>query len=117
MILFEEQKQILKTNLWLPKGMGGGGVDWSVGIGICTLRYMEWVANSELLYSTENSNQYSVIIYMEKESEKVSMRVYVQLNHFVVQQKLLQHCKSNIFQWNFKKWRTNKFQREILPIL
>ena len=30
-------------NLWLPKGTGGvgGGMDWGVGTGICTLRYME----------------------------------------------------------------------------
>ena len=27
MNLFAEQKQTLKTNLWLPKGKGGGGKD------------------------------------------------------------------------------------------
>ena len=32
---------------------------------------------SHLLYSTENSTQYSVIIYMEKESEKDWMCLYV----------------------------------------
>ena len=54
MNLFSEQKQTqtLKTNLWLPKGTDGqGGMDWGFGIGI------------------ENSNQYSVTIYMGKESE------------------------------------------------
>ena len=45
--------------LLLPKWTGGGGwVDWGFGIGICTLRYMEWLANGNLLYSTENSTQY-----------------------------------------------------------
>ena len=33
-----------------------------IPIGICTLRYMEWLANDDLLYSTGNSTQYSVII-------------------------------------------------------
>ena len=40
------------------------------GTGICTLRYMELLVNGDLLYSTENSIQYSVIIYMGKESER-----------------------------------------------
>ena len=31
---------------------------------------MEWVANGDLLHSPENSTQYSVIIYVGKESEK-----------------------------------------------
>ena len=31
------------------------------------------------------------------------MCVYVYLNHFAVQQKLSQHCKSTTLQQNFKK--------------
>ena len=46
----------------------GGWMDWGFGIGICTPRYMEWLANGDLLHSTENSTQYSVIIYVGKES-------------------------------------------------
>ena len=49
------------------------------------------------VYRTENSTQYSVMIYMGKESKKEWMHVYVYLNRFVVQQKLPQHCKSVIF--------------------
>ena len=37
-------------------------------IGICTLWHMEWLANGDLLYSTENFTQYSVISYVGKES-------------------------------------------------
>ena len=34
--------QMLKTNLRLPKKIGGrGGVDWGFGIGICTMWYIE----------------------------------------------------------------------------
>ena len=31
---------------------------------------MEWTVNGDLLYSTRNSTQYSIITYMGKESEK-----------------------------------------------
>ena len=48
-----------------------------VGIGICTLRYMEGLANRDLLHSTGNSTKYSMIIYMGKESEKEWMCEYV----------------------------------------
>ena len=35
-----------------------------VGIGTHTLLDVEWMVNEDLLYSTENSTQYSVITYM-----------------------------------------------------
>ena len=63
-------------------------MDWRFAISICTLRFMEQSVIADLLYSTGNSIQYSVIIYMGKESEKEWMCVYIKLNHFVVQQKL-----------------------------
>ena len=53
----------------MGRGRGRGGMDLGFGIGICTLRYMEQLANRNLLYSTGNSTQYSVIIYVGKESE------------------------------------------------
>ena len=48
-------------------------MDLGFEIGICTLRYMEWLANRNLVYSTENSTQYSVIIYVGKGSERMAM--------------------------------------------
>ena len=62
----------------------------------------------DLLYSTGNVTQYSVMIYMGKESEKEWTCVHVQLNHFVVQQKLSQQCKSTILQKKFKNWKKKK---------
>ena len=48
-------------------GRDGLGVwDWHVH----TLRYTERLPNGDLLCSTGNSTQYSVIIYVEKESER-----------------------------------------------
>lgn len=61
-------------NLWLPTGTGEGrGMDW----GWDWHRYAELYGNRDLLYSTENSAQYSVIIYMGKKSEKERKRVCV----------------------------------------
>ena len=47
-----------------------------------------------LTYSTGNSTQYSVITHMAKKLEKE--QYYVQLNHFAVHLKAIQHCKSAI---------------------
>ena len=61
MNLFAEQKQIHK--LWKTYGYQKvRGIDQGFGTGICTLRYIEQLANGDLQYSTENSTQYSVII-------------------------------------------------------
>ena len=56
MNLFAAQKQIHR--LWKTYGYqrgtgGGGGKAWGVGTSICTLRYMEWLANRDLLNITE----------------------------------------------------------------
>ena len=48
----------------------GGVINWEVGIGICTLLYMGWMINGDLLCGVESSIQYSVVTYMGKESEK-----------------------------------------------
>ena len=49
-----------------------------------TVLLMTCLKNPEsyLLYSTENSTQYSVMAYMGKESEKERIDVYVELIHF-----------------------------------
>ena len=39
-------------------------MDWGFGIGNCTLLYMEWMIDGDLLYSTKKSAQCSVITYM-----------------------------------------------------
>ena len=52
-------------------------MDWEFGIRICTLLYREWMVKRDLLYSTGNAIQHSVITYLGKESEKEWIRVYV----------------------------------------
>ena len=55
-----------KNKLRLPKGKGGKRNKLGVGINIYTLLYIKQIINKDLLYSTGNSTQYSVIIYMGK---------------------------------------------------
>ena len=52
-------------------------MDWGFGIGRCTLRCMELLANGDVLYSTKKSTLYSVIIYVGKEYEREWIFVYV----------------------------------------
>ena len=61
----------------LPTGKSGGGeMDWQFVIGVCTLLYMEWMANRDLLNSTGNSTQYPAMTYLGKESE-INGHVYM----------------------------------------
>lgn len=55
----------------IVEDMLGGGMDWRCGIGIYMhTKVYEITGYWGLLYSKENSSQYSVIIYTVKESEK-----------------------------------------------
>ena len=48
-LIINFQKEKFKNNsIW-------GGMDWGFEIGICTLWYMELLANRDLLYSKGNS--------------------------------------------------------------
>ena len=39
----------------------GGGIDWEFGIDMYTLLHLKQITDKDLLYSTGNSAQYSVI--------------------------------------------------------
>ena len=58
------------------------------------------ITNKNLLYSTGNSTQCSVVTQMGRKSGKEGIYEYVQvwLIDFVVQQKITQHCKENVLQ-------------------
>ena len=73
MNLFTKQKQShrLREQIYGYQGEGlRGGIDWEFGIDMYTLLYLKYITNRDLLYSTGNSTQYSIITYMGKESEK-----------------------------------------------
>ena len=62
-------------------GTGGweewGGINWETGIDIYTPLYVKQTANKDLLHSTGNSTLDSVMAYMEKESKKDWIYVFV----------------------------------------
>ena len=73
----EIDSQTQKTNLWLPKVMGVGGINQEFGINIYTLPFIKQVNNKDVLYNTGNYIQYLIITYNGKESEKEYIYVYI----------------------------------------
>lgn len=64
--------RLWKTYLYQRGQVGGGGM--GVGIGMCTPRYGEWLANGNLLHnSTENAPQDSVMLCVGRESERMEV--------------------------------------------
>ena len=55
---------VIKGEAW------AGGINLELGMNTHTLLYIRYVTNLDLLDSTGNSTQYSVITYMRKESKK-----------------------------------------------
>ena len=61
----------------VTRGKQGGGIVREFGIDMYTLLYLKWITNKDLLYSTGDSAQYSVMTYMGIESKKEWIYVYV----------------------------------------
>ena len=82
MDIFKKQKQTHRqTDLWLPKEKGQGqrevGINQEFRINIHILLYEKYIINKDLLHSsTGNATQYSVITYMEIDSENEWIYVY-----------------------------------------
>ena len=72
-------------------------MEWKFGISRCKLLYIGWINNKVLLYSTGNYSQHPEINHNGKEYKDKCVCSY--LIHFAIQQKLTQHCKSNILQF------------------
>ena len=73
MNLFTIQKQTYRyqNKLMLTKGETlWGGINQELGMNTHTLLYIRYKTNKDLVYSTGNSTQYSVISNMRKESKK-----------------------------------------------
>ena len=52
------------------KGEMRGGINYKFGINIYTLLYIKQITKKDLLYSSGNSTQHSVMTYMGIESKK-----------------------------------------------
>ena len=79
MNLFTKQNRLtdFKIKLTVTKGeMWRGRINEEFGINIYTLLYIKQITNKELLYSTGNCTQHSIITYTGKESEKEWIYVY-----------------------------------------
>ena len=59
---------------------------------------IKYITNENLLYSTGNSTQSSVVTWMVRKSKNEWIYVYIWLTHFTVEQKLTQRCKTTILQ-------------------
>ena len=55
----------------------GGGINWETGIDKYAPLYIKYITNKDLLYSTDTSSQYSVMIYMGKECKKEQIYICV----------------------------------------
>ena len=80
MNLFTKQKQshrYRKQTYGYQRGKVGGGINWEIRIDTYTLLFIKQKSNENLLYSTGNSTQYSVMTYMGKESKKEWIYVYI----------------------------------------
>jgi len=56
----------------IERGKEGGWINLETGINKCTLLYIKQITNKDLLYSTGNSIQCSVMTYMEKNLQRTS---------------------------------------------
>ena len=77
MNLFTKQEQTQKTNLWLPKGEGGGRINQEFGISRYKLLYKNQISNKALLYSIGNYIQYLVLNHNGQEYEKEYIYIYI----------------------------------------
>ena len=72
MNLFTKQKQshrCRKQTYGYQEGKGRR-INWEIGIDIYTLLFIKQITNKNLLYSTGNSTQHSVMTYIGKELKK-----------------------------------------------
>ena len=73
----QKQSHRCRKQTWLLWGKGRRGIYWEIGIDIYTILYTKQITNKDLLYSTGNYTQYSVMTYMGKEPKEEWMYVYI----------------------------------------
>ena len=64
--------------------------------------YLKWITHKVLLYSTLNSAQCHVAVWMGGEFGGEWMRVYAWLSPFPVHLKLSQHCQLALSKYKIK---------------
>ena len=71
----ETDLRIQRTDLWSPRGIGGGA-EWEGGVSRCKLLYIEWINSKVLLYSTENCVQYLMRNHDGRKYKKECVHTY-----------------------------------------
>ena len=88
----------IENVLVVTKGKEGErGMDGEFGVSRCKLLHLERIDNKVLLYSTGNYIQFPWIVHGGQ--EYIYTHIYICNWVTDVQQKLLQHCKSTIFNF------------------
>ena len=77
MDLFTKQKQSHKSRKQTYGWQSEGGRNEKIRTAISTPVYKKQITNKDLMYSTENYIQYSVMTYIGKESEKQWIHVLI----------------------------------------
>ena len=88
-----------KLTVFQKEKQGFGGINQEFGINRNTQLYMKQINNKVLLYSTGTYIQYLVITYNGTEFEKEYTHIFFFRFFFLVQLKLIQHCKSATLQF------------------
>ena len=80
-------------------GHGNEGMTWENGNDIHTLPCVKRIARGKLMYSAGSSSRGSVVTWRGVTNGKEVRDIGIHpLIHFVVQQRLAQHCKATILQ-------------------
>ena len=97
--LFAKQKQTQgfgNHTYSYQRGNAGGRINGEVGTGLYTPWYTKSVSNKDLLYSTGNATQFSVMACKGQQPGKERTDGYVSRIHFAVPLMLTQHFKSTL---------------------
>ena len=89
--LFLSQENLLESKLVVAVRRIREGIVREFGMDLCTLLYLKWITNQDLLDSTGNSAECFVAAWMGGESGGEWIQVYVWLSPFAVLLKLSQH--------------------------
>ena len=73
-------------------GCRGGGIVREFGMDMCTLLYLQWIADKDLLYGTWISTQPCMAARMGGEYGGEWIHAYVWLSPFALHLELSQHC-------------------------
>ena len=88
----ETESWTQRTELRLPRGRAGGGLDVEGGIRRRKLLYTRWINNKVLLHSTQNYIQYPGMNHNRKECKNVCVCIYIYMNKCLLSPLLKNLC-------------------------